>query len=64
MSPVAGFIAGIIYGFEAYRLTKRKSLVLLPFHFTLKLTAWLFGFTKAHINYLREKRRTSKGLTG
>lgn len=60
MNPIAGFAAGIIYGFEAYRLTKRKKLIFLPFHFTLKLMAWLFGFTKAHVKYLLEKRVNDK----
>lgn len=57
VNPIASFIAGILYAFNAYKLTKRKSLVLLPFHFFLKMTAWYIGFTKARIEYLSRKRR-------
>jgi len=53
MNPIAGFVAGILYAFIAYTLTKRKSLILLPFHFALKMVAWCFGFTKAHIEHNR-----------
>jgi len=52
MNPLAGFVAGVLYAFTAYRLTKRKSLVLLPLHFVLKMTAWCIGFTWARINYI------------
>lgn len=52
MNPIASFIAGVLYAFNGYRLTKRKCAILLPFHFTLKMVAWFFGFTKAHVNYL------------
>jgi len=52
MNPLGGFVAGVLYAFTAYRLTKRKSLVLLPFHFIFKMIAWCIGFTKARINYI------------
>jgi glycosyltransferase involved in cell wall biosynthesis len=57
MNPIAGFVAGILYAFDAYRLIKRKSLILLPFHFTLKMTAWSVGFTKARIESIIRKPR-------
>jgi glycosyltransferase involved in cell wall biosynthesis len=56
MNPVAGFVTGILYAFVAYRLTKRKSLILLPFHFVLKMSAWCIGFAKARMNYINQKR--------
>lgn len=56
MNPLAGFIAGILYAFTAYKLTKRKSLILLPFHFFLKMSAWCYGFTKARIDFLTKKQ--------
>ena len=55
MNPLASLVAGIIYAFKAYKLTKCKSLILLPFHFFLKMTAWWVGFTKARMKYLRQK---------
>lgn len=56
MNPAAGFVAGILYAFSAYRLTKRKSLILLPFHFVLKMSAWCLGFAKARIDYMSRNR--------
>lgn len=55
MTPIGGFVAGLLYVFDAYKLTKRKSIVLLPFHFTLKLSAWCLGFTKARMEYINSK---------
>lgn len=50
MVPIAGFIAGALYALDAYRLTSRKSVVLLPFHFAFKMVAWCLGFTKRKAN--------------
>jgi len=51
MVPLAGFIAGAILSVDAYRLTRRKMfLLLLPFHFTFKMTAWCIGFMKSKID--------------
>lgn len=47
MVPIAGFTAGALCTLDAYRLTRRKSVILLPFHFAFKMIAWCFGFTKA-----------------
>lgn len=44
MVPVAGFVAGALYTLDAYRLTRRKSVFLLPFHYAFKMIAWCFGF--------------------
>ncbi|MCK4475082.1 hypothetical protein KAU30_04490, partial [Candidatus Bathyarchaeota archaeon] len=46
MVPIAGFVAGALYTLDAYRLTRRKSVFLLPFHYAFKMTAWCFGFAK------------------
>ena len=46
MVPIAGFVAGALYTLDAYRLTRRKSVFLLPFHFAFKMMAWCLGFAK------------------
>ncbi|MEM5867133.1 MAG: glycosyltransferase [Candidatus Aenigmatarchaeota archaeon] len=48
MSPLGGFIAGILRFPFAYKLTRRKILFLLPFHYAFKRLAFCYGFTKAH----------------
>ncbi|MEM2518590.1 MAG: glycosyltransferase [Candidatus Bathyarchaeia archaeon] len=48
MSPLGGFVAGILRFPFAYKLTKRKLLFLLPFHYAFKRLAFCYGFTKAH----------------
>jgi len=49
MSPLGGFIAGVLRLPYALQLTKRKVLFLLPFHYAFKRLAFCYGFTKAHI---------------
>ena len=49
MSPLGGFIAGILRFPFAYKLTRRKLLFLLPFHYAFKRLAFCYGFTKAHL---------------
>jgi len=49
MSPLGGFIAGILRFPFAYKLTRRKWLFLLPFHYAFKRLAFCYGFTKAHL---------------
>lgn len=49
MSPLGGFIAGILRFPFAYKLTGRKLLFLLPFHYAFKRLAFCYGFTKAHL---------------
>ena len=48
-TPIAGLIAGVFYSFPAYRFLHQKQVFLLPLHFGLKLTAWIFGFMKGQI---------------
>lgn len=50
MLPPVGFLAGLYYSFEAYKLTKRKVVFLMPFHFLFKTTAFFLGFINSHIN--------------
>lgn len=50
MLPPAGFLAGLLYSFVAYRLTNRKVVFLLPLHFVFKTTAFCLGFIKSHVN--------------
>jgi glycosyltransferase involved in cell wall biosynthesis len=50
MSPLGGFVAGILRSPGAYLLTHNKSFFLLPIHYTYKRLAWLFGFCEAHLN--------------
>jgi len=49
MVPPAGFLAGLLYMFNAYKLTRLKSVLLLPIHYSFKRIAWLFGFIKAQV---------------
>jgi glycosyltransferase involved in cell wall biosynthesis len=50
MTPLVGFLVGIIYSSIAYRLSKRKISFLLPFHYAFKRIAWCIGFIKGHID--------------
>jgi glycosyltransferase involved in cell wall biosynthesis len=50
MSPPAGFMAGLFYSLVAYKLLHQKEVFLLPFHFSLKMTAWTLGFIKGQIS--------------
>jgi glycosyltransferase involved in cell wall biosynthesis len=50
MSPIGGFIAGILRSPDAYLLTHKSAFFLLPVHYTYKRLAWLLGFNKAHLN--------------
>jgi glycosyltransferase involved in cell wall biosynthesis len=49
ISPLGGFLAGILRFPYAYKLTHRKLLFLLPCHYAFKRLAFCYGFTKAHI---------------
>lgn len=62
MSPLGGFLAGVLRFPFAYKLTNRKLLLfLLPFHYMFKRLAFCYGFSKAHIegyghqNYILDK---------
>lgn len=51
MVPPASFIAGLLSAQVAYRLTRRKSVFLLPFQYAFKMTAWFSGFITRQINF-------------
>lgn len=51
MVPLAGFLAGLLYSIDSYRLVRQKKVFLLPLHFTFKLTAWCLGFIKSRIDF-------------
>ena len=46
MNPISSFIIALQYALRGYRLTKNRLSFLLPFFFSLKMVAWLHGFTK------------------
>ena len=50
MTPMAGFLAGLLRFPIAYKLTRRKSLLLLPFHYSFKRIAWFIGFFRGHLD--------------
>jgi len=50
MTPMAGFIAGILRAPGAYLLTHNSAFFLLPMHYTYKRIAWFYGFCNAHLN--------------
>lgn len=50
MSPMAGFVAGILRSPGAYLLTHNSTFFLLPMHYTYKRIAWFCGFCNAHLN--------------
>jgi glycosyltransferase involved in cell wall biosynthesis len=50
MTPIAGFLAGLLRFPKAYLLAHRKVIFLLPFHYTYKRIAWFFGFISAHLD--------------
>lgn len=51
MNPPAGFALGIIYAVRAYTLTRSAIVLLLPFHFAFKMTAWLMGFSRGKAEF-------------
>ena len=54
MVPLAGFFAGLLYSLIAYRLTRRKVVFLLPFHYAFKMVAWCLGFAKGQVDFVRD----------
>ena len=49
LAPLASFFVGAWYATAAYRLTYRKSVFLLPFTYSFKRLAWMFGFVAGQI---------------
>lgn len=48
MTPLAGFLAGLIRLPGAYEVTGQKRFFLLPIHYTFKRVGWYVGFLKGH----------------
>jgi glycosyltransferase involved in cell wall biosynthesis len=46
MNPIASLVAAFTYAVLGYETTKLKVAFLLPSHFTFKMTAWFYGFSK------------------
>ncbi len=53
MIPPAALIGGMLNCVIAYRLTRLKTVFLLPIHSTFKTTAWCLGFVKGQIDFMR-----------
>jgi glycosyltransferase involved in cell wall biosynthesis len=53
MVPPAALMTGFLYAIGAYKLTRRKVVFLLPFHFVFKMTAWYLGFVRSQTDSLR-----------
>ena len=60
MLPPAGFLAGLLYSFKAYKLTRQKIVFLLPLHFIFKMIAWCLGFAKSHIDSMPHRKNRIK----
>jgi glycosyltransferase involved in cell wall biosynthesis len=54
MTPIAGFITGMVYSHPAYRFLYQKQVFLMPFHFGFKHTAWTLGFIKGQLKNLKK----------
>ena len=48
MTPISGFLAGVLRVPAAYRLVHKKFVFLLPIHYSFKRIAWCLGFIQAH----------------
>ena len=46
----SAFLAGLQHSFVAYKLTRRKTMFLLPLQHIFKKVAWYFGFMRAHLD--------------
>ena len=46
MNPIYSLLAAIAYSVLGYKKTKMIVVLLLPFHFTFKMTGWFYGFSK------------------
>lgn len=51
MFPPAASMAGFFHACKLFKLTRKKSVFLLPLQYLLKMTAWYFGYIKSHINH-------------
>jgi len=49
VTPLVGFLVGLLLSFVAYRLTGQKKVYLLPFHLTFVTTAIFLGYLKGRL---------------
>ncbi|MCW4016280.1 MAG: glycosyltransferase [Candidatus Bathyarchaeota archaeon] len=56
MTPMAGFVAGLIRCKSGFKITHKKFSFLLPFHYTFKRVAWMAGFLKGHLTGYGHKK--------
>jgi len=55
--PPIAIVLELLHVPAAYKLTKNKATLLLPFHYIFKRIAWYLGFMKSHANLLWQKIR-------
>lgn len=48
MNPLSGLIRGFFFMPYAYKLLRRKIVLLLPFHLSFEMVAWCIGFTNGY----------------
>jgi len=49
MLPPIALFAELLRVPKAYKISHKKSVLLLPFHYTFKRIAWIFGFIKSEL---------------
>ncbi len=50
LTPLAGFIIGLLSSFNAYRFTHKKIAFILPIYSTIRMTACFLGFINSHLD--------------
>lgn len=50
MTPLAGFLAGVLRLPQALKIKRQKLIFLLPIHYAFKRTAWCLGFLKSQFD--------------
>jgi len=55
--PPVAIVLELLYVPAAYKLTKRKAMFLLPFHYVFKRIAWYMGFMKNGFDMLMKKEQ-------
>jgi len=55
MFPPAAFISGLVYARRLFKLTRNKTVYLLPVQHLFKMTAFYLGFLRGHLNSYEPK---------
>lgn len=50
MFPPAASVSGLLSSLTLFKLTRQKTVFLLPFQSTFKMTAWYVGFMRSHLD--------------